>query len=827
MVNEAGKSTPPPRRMEAGEGLLSPESHAGTQTQDVDGEIYRYFYEAAPLAFVIWDRACSITDWNRHAEQMFGWSRDEVLGRNFFEFLIPSHARPRVEHVVATLLHRALPSRNINENLTKSGDVILCEWNNSIRYDAEGRVVGAMSIGLDITGKKRAEEALRESEERLSLIANNLPVLIGYVDADQTYRFANREYTKWFGLAPSEIVGKKVKDVLGDAGYDQVRSNLTKVLSGRHVKYEGALPVIDGGRRPFLARYVPHRSKGGTIHGFFVLVEDITERKSAEHVLRRAHVELERRVEERTAELITANATLERQIAERRRIESELRNSENKYRALIDEASDAIVICDTEGNILDVNRKAVSLFGYSKQELMQRRFSDLHPASEMETYASAFHDVVRVGSGALNDGLIVTKKGERVPVDVTGSVVHMGEKVVVQGLFRDITERKRAEEVVRNIAEGVAASTGEAFFQSLVGQLAKMLNMDYAFVGELSEEGGESVSTIAVWARDRVVDNFRYELAHTPCENVVGKVLCCYPRGVQQQFPKDELLKDMDVDCYVGVPLFDSKNQPLGLIAILDGEPLSNPRFVESTLRVFAARASAELERKRAEEALSWSEKSLRFLSAELLEAQEKERARIARELHDGIGQSLGTLKMTVETLLRHRVSGGEADAKKLSDLVPAIQTIMEEVRNTSMALRPSTLDTLGILATINWFCRECQNTYRSIQIEKEITLQEREIPDRLKTVIYRILQEAMNNVAKHSRASSVRISLVGRENRIELSIEDNGRGFDLSEAKDVLAGFGLTSLRERTDLSGGAFSMKSQPGKGTRVRASWPIQEG
>jgi signal transduction histidine kinase len=143
------------------------------------------------------------------------------------------------------------------------------------------------------------------------------------------------------------------------------------------------------------------------------------------------------------------------------------------------------------------------------------------------------------------------------------------------------------------------------------------------------------------------------------------------------------------------------------------------------------------------------------------------------------------------------------------------------------MALRPSTLDTLGILATINWFCRECQNTCPSIQIEKEITLQEREIPDRLKTVIYRILQEAMNNVAKHSRASSVRISLVERENRIELSIEDNGRGFDLSEAKDALAGFGLTSLRERTDLSGGAYSIQSLPGKGTRVQASWPIEEG
>jgi signal transduction histidine kinase len=345
-------------------------------------------------------------------------------------------------------------------------------------------------------------------------------------------------------------------------------------------------------------------------------------------------------------------------------------------------------------------------------------------------------------------------------------------------------------------------------------------------VGELSEEGEESVSTIAVWARDRVVENFNYELAHTPCENVIGKALCCYPQGVQQQFPEDELLKDMNVDCYVGVPLFDSKNQPLGLIAILDSKPLSNPRFVESTLRVFAARASAELERKRAEEALSSSEKSLRFLSSELLAAQEKERARIAGELHDGIGQSLGTLKMRVETLQRLCKSGGVNVVPKLADLVPAIQGIMEEVRKTSMALRPSTLDTLGVLATIAWFCREFQTSYPWIQIEREITVQENEIPDELKTVVYRLLQEAMNNVAKHSGASSVKILLLRQGDRITLSIWDNGRGFDVNEAEEAMVGFGLTSLRERTDFSGGDFSITSRLGKGTRVRASWLVRE-
>jgi PAS domain S-box-containing protein len=101
----------------------------------------RYYdvYNIAPLAFVLWDRECRVTDWNTHAEKMFGWKREEVLGRNFFDFLIPETVRFQIEDVAQALLHGELPSRHINENLTKSGKIILCEWNNATEYDDEGK----------------------------------------------------------------------------------------------------------------------------------------------------------------------------------------------------------------------------------------------------------------------------------------------------------------------------------------------------------------------------------------------------------------------------------------------------------------------------------------------------------------------------------------------------------------------------------------------------------------------------------------------------------------------------------------------------------------
>jgi PAS domain S-box-containing protein len=235
-------------------------------------------------------------------------------------------------------------------------------------------------------------------------------------------------------------------------------------------------------------------------------------------------------------------------------------------------------------------------------------------------------------------------------------------------------------------------------------------------------------------------------------------------------------------------------------------------------------------DRKRAEEALRESENRLRALSSQLLTAQESERKRIAMELHDGIGQMLTAIKFKAENILQEKSAGrGKTRAKEKSfeAIIPMVRESVEEVRRMQMDLRPSTLDDLGVLATLGWFCREYQKIYSHIHIKKEIGLQEDEISNTLKTVIYRLTQEAMNNIAKHSKADLIHLSLRRMENEIQLIIKDNGMGFDLEEilsSEGFKRGLGLSSMRERTELSGGAFTIESTPGKGTTVRASWPV---
>jgi len=234
-------------------------------------------------------------------------------------------------------------------------------------------------------------------------------------------------------------------------------------------------------------------------------------------------------------------------------------------------------------------------------------------------------------------------------------------------------------------------------------------------------------------------------------------------------------------------------------------------------------------ERKEAEMLLQRSQEELRRLSVQVLSAQEEERKRIARELHDGIGQSLSALKFLLENRLQSMEKNSlPGDLHALGSMVPMIQNAIEEVRRMQTDLRPPILDDLGILATISWFCREYEKVYADIQIERELQIQEAEIPGPLRTVIYRVLQEAMNNVAKHSRAKRVRLSLSKkRAGEIQLRVEDDGSGFDLQRAlleERTGHGFGLNSMRERTELSGGSFSIESQRGRGTVLQASWKV---
>jgi signal transduction histidine kinase len=224
---------------------------------------------------------------------------------------------------------------------------------------------------------------------------------------------------------------------------------------------------------------------------------------------------------------------------------------------------------------------------------------------------------------------------------------------------------------------------------------------------------------------------------------------------------------------------------------------------------------------------LAKANEALRNISSRILSAQEEERKRIAGEIHDSLGGCLSGIKFKVEDVLQQMGKAPNVIAQSLGTLIPVIQEGVEECRRIQMDLRPSMLDDLGLLDTLSWFCRRFQTIYSGIRVEQEVAIEESEIPGPLKIVIYRITQEAMNNIAKHSKADVVRLSVRKRADRMELVLQDNGQGFNPEKARsqeNPKRGLGLLSMKERTELSGGSLAIESEEGKGTLVRASWPL---
>jgi signal transduction histidine kinase len=216
----------------------------------------------------------------------------------------------------------------------------------------------------------------------------------------------------------------------------------------------------------------------------------------------------------------------------------------------------------------------------------------------------------------------------------------------------------------------------------------------------------------------------------------------------------------------------------------------------------------------------------LRALSEQLIGAQEVERKRIAVELHDSVGQSLSAVKYSLERgveMLKHPKFGDPATVFQLA--VQRIQEAAESIRRISTHLRPRILDELGAASAVHWFCRDFAEIYPSLSVVIDVTLEDCQVPDRLATVVYRALQELLNNVAKHAKASEVQVELSCHDDVLVLQVCDNGVGLDAGTDESRRQGSGLRNLRERAQMTGGKFSVTRGAAGGTVARLQWWLE--
>jgi PAS domain S-box-containing protein len=248
-------------------------------------------------------------------------------------------------------------------------------------------------------------------------------------------------------------------------------------------------------------------------------------------------------------------------------------------------------------------------------------------------------------------------------------------------------------------------------------------------------------------------------------------------------------------------------------------------RAAHDTLELSVKQRTMELERALKE--LQKSRAGLKLLASQLIRAQEDERKRIAREMHDSIGSSLSAVKFCAENAIS-QLEAGHKVHKLFGTLFKSIEQAIDEARRIITDLRPSLLDDLGIVVTIGWFCRRWEGIYSGMKVKQDIRIEEDQVPENLKIMIFRIIQEAMNNSAKHSRAGEIFLSLAREGELVALRISDDGVGFNPAKviSRDQSSNFGLTSMRERAELSGGTLDIKSIRGVGTTISAFWKIEQ-
>jgi signal transduction histidine kinase len=210
----------------------------------------------------------------------------------------------------------------------------------------------------------------------------------------------------------------------------------------------------------------------------------------------------------------------------------------------------------------------------------------------------------------------------------------------------------------------------------------------------------------------------------------------------------------------------------------------------------------------------------LKDLSARLVQAQETERRALSRELHDEVGQSLSAVLMELRNLSAGlKVRSEEQSRSHVETVKGLVENTVRVVRNMALLLRPSMLDDLGLIPALKWQAREsAKRTSMDVTVATE--LDSDDLPDEYKTCIYRVVQEALHNCARHSRATAVRIRVEQRPERLVLIIQDDGQGFDVRHMK----GLGLLGVQERVARLGGSCNIHSKPGRGTILTVELPF---
>ena len=579
------------------------------------------------------------------------------------------------------------------------------------------------------------------------------------------------------------------------------------------------------------------------------------ERKKTEEELRKAHDELEARVTERTAELSDALEVLQTEMEERTRVQNALKDSEVKYRELVENANSIIMRRDVSGKITFFNEFAQKFFGFNEKEIIGRNIiGTIVPKTDIsgQELGAIIANIGRypeLFQSVENEN--ICKDGRKVWVAWTNKAL-TDEKGNIDELLcvgNDITERKRAEirtRITNVLLELFVQKTSrKEYLDSVVEAIRDWSGCRCVGIRLKNPDGFIPYESCVGFSEHFLSQENMLSIKSDACTCIRVATQTPQPQDEPAMTPKGSFycdnilefmskLKPCDKNLYRGICVSNGfkslavvpvryRQEVLGAIHLADEKQNMVPHETVSFLESMAMLVGEAVHRFNTENDLRRNQKQLRLLTAQVSLVEEKERRRIAGDLHDSVGQILAFTARELKTLKKtspERISGA------IGEVCNQLDQAIQQTRSLSFDLSPSILYDLGLEVALEDLTEKFSQE-RKIQCRFESIPGPKPLAEDVKIFLYRAVRELLINVAKHAHAGAIRILLGISGGEIHITVEDDGVGFDSSQLESSLGrtkGFGIFSIRERLGHIGGRLEIESAGGKGTKVTLVAPL---
>lgn len=631
------------------------------------------------------------------------------------------------------------------------------------------------------------EEALAGGDSLLARLVRNLPGgSVNVFDRDLRYLFAAGRGLAQVGLAPEMIVGRTLWEVFPQDAADYVASYYRRAFAGETVSFD-----LSFGGRCYALCAAPLGDAGDAEDCFdsiIVAAQDITEREQAEVASREEHEELHAANEGLHAvneELYVANKELEANRAELWLVNRQLAADNSDLENLIHSARLPTLFLDRYLRIRRYTPPLRELFNLTPSDIgrlvtgITHRLAYAGFVEDCDMVLDSLHPVEREVAATNGRWFIMRLLPFRASKDAIGGVVIT---------FVDIREQKQAEARLRrqlDFIEAITAGLGEGVF---------VLGLD----GRVTLVNG-SAEVMLGWTRPEILGRLMYEVVQLHREDQASLTAdALLPDGPRSgQAPKGRRY------------IFTRRDGTRFPVSLTASPVVTGGRLVGTALAFHDVTEEEHVKG------------MLKSFSQRLIEAQEAERRRVARELHDEIGQALTAIKLNLQAL-----PTSPSSAPQLRESADIVDRALRQIRELSLDLRPSQLDDLGLVAALRWHV-DRESRRAGLISEFVADLPETRLPPELETACFRITQEALTNVVRHARAHRVRVELKQQGSELHLRVRDDGIGFDsgtVQTSRVSEINLGLRGMQERALIVGGRLEICSSPSDGTEVYARFHI---